>query len=460
MIMLLQVLLLTGCGPETPGGADSVAASPGISDVVVEPGEVVPSVLRVRWSTELPSSSTVQLKLDDELAVTVEDTALSTSHDLRVQGLKAGRDYELSVSSSTGDTAEESEWTTVSVEPPPDWVPAFTVSLVDDTRHEGGWVLMNVGNDVSSGAVIVDRDGDVVWWAGAGEDVLSTASTLSRDGQSVLLASQQKPMEGDDGDILEVALDGSTSTSHPAPGLHHAFVELEDGSLAYLAVDIQDYEGDQVIADTIRVVNGDGEVSELFNAWDHFVPEALCSHYAAVAYAADAIDWLHANSLALDSERGSLHMMARNWDALLEVDLATGALVGQIGGAQSELAYADPDYDAFDHPHFSQLTTDGIVLMDNGTHRSPEASRAVEYSFDRDAGIIELVWEYWDPEGRYVSAIGDVEKLAGGNHLVSWTTSGLVTEIADQDVVWQLEAALGSATGWVAHLPSLQGRVR
>ncbi len=446
---LASAVLLVGCtstvGGENPDGV-------GISAVSVEPAEFAPSVLVVRWTTRLAATSRVEVSLDDEIVAAVEDAALTTEHELRVQGLKAGRDYQIVAASEVGVERESSAAVAVAAEAAPSWVPALVVSEVDASRHEGGFVLMSVGNQAESGAVLVDRDGDVVWWAFAGADRLSTASVVRRDGKAVLFASQQRAMDGAEGAILEVALDGSSARTHPAPGLHHAFTELADGSLAYLAVDIRDFEGEAVIGDTVVVVDDAGEVREVFNAWDHIVPSAFCSHYEPVPYAAGAVDWLHANSLALVPGGNTLLVMARNADALLEVDPATGEIGLQISGAAS----ADP----FDHGHYSQLTADGILMMDNGPHRTPPASRAVEYRVDRDAGTIALTWAYWEPEGRHVVALGDVKKLVGGNRLVSWSTAGLVTEVADQDVVWQLAAGLGSSTGWVSHVPTLAGAVQ
>lgn len=429
----------------------------GIVNVQAAPSEFVPSVIVVTWSTEAPSTSRVDFALDGVVVRTLADSALTTEHELRMQGLKAGREYGVAVSSASGEHVETAEGSTVAVEAAPAWVPAITLSNVDAARHEGGYLLMSIGKQGESGAVLLDREGDVVWWASPGPNVLSTASRIRLDGVSVLVGSQLPELGGDEGSILDVALDGSTWRTLPAPGFHHAFAEVDGGAVAYVAADIRDFEGALVMGDTIEIVGADESVTQLFNAWDHYLPAARCSHYEAVDYAGGAIDWMHANSLAWDPERNQLNLMARNWDSLIEVDRTTGEPGLQLGGATSDFTFTHTENGPFDHPHYSHLTDDGFAVLDNGAHRDPPASRAAEYTLDREAGTLDLTWEYWDPEGRYVAALGDVQRLPGGNHLVSWGAAGLVTEIAGQDVVWQLETEITGATGWIEYVPTLPG---
>ncbi|MFZ5479779.1 MAG: aryl-sulfate sulfotransferase [Myxococcota bacterium] len=436
------------------GGPDDPDAALTLTDVGVSASEWVPTVQTVTWTTPAPATSRVRAERDDGTAVEREDLALVTEHEVTLHGLVAGRTYDVVASSTSADGEEASSGVvSVAIEGAPSWVPSFTLSNVDPARHAGGYVLLNVGSDAASGVVIVDREGDPVWWAEAGEQVLSTATALRRDGSAVILASQDLGMGGAAGTLVEVALDGSWRVEHPAPGLHHAFAELPSGELAFVSAELAEVDGVRVIEDLVRVVGEDGEVRDLFRALDHFEPAARCSHYAPVAYAEGATDWLHANGLAWDEAAGALYLMARNWDALVALDPDTGSPLRQIGGSESALDWAAGAEDPWDHAHHSVMVADGVALLDNGAHRDPEWTRAAEYGWS--SGELELVWEYWDPEGRSVPALGDVRRLDGGNRLVAWGTLGFVTELADQDVVWQADAEVGYGVGWVQHLAEL-----
>lgn len=451
-----------GGGQKTPSHSDTAApeAEPLLlSDLSVSAGEIVPSVNTVRWTTSAPASSEVTVWRAGEVAARFADSALSAAHSLPLFGLKAGQTYAVQVRSVSAEGAEASaDGGLIGVAPKPDWLPELTATSLG--ADAGGFLLLSLISDAVGGAVIVDRDGDVVWWAKAGEGVLSTANALRAGGGSVLISVQEPEMGTDQGGVLEVALDGTWSTLHAAPGLHHAFTELPDGALAYLGAQISEVAGERVLEDTVEIVDAAGAHRRLFRGLDHFALSAPCSHYAPVGYADGATDWLHANAIAWSPEAEAILFMARNFDALIALDPGTGEPLWQVGGADSALDWADPDEDPWDHPHFSQLAADGIRVMDNGSHRDPEASRAAEYKWDFESGEIALVWDYWDPEGRYIPAIGDVKALYEQRRLVSWSIAGLVTELDGDEVVWQLETALGWGTGQVTWIPDEGGGAR
>jgi len=104
----------------------------------------------------------------------------------------------------------------------------------------------------------------------------------------------------------------------------------------------------------------------------------------------------------------------------------------------------------------SHFWGDGFLVFDNGYHHEPAHSRVVEYAFDADAGIVEQVWEYWDPMGRFIPLLGDARRLPNGNTLTSWTQAGMLVELTPEgDEVWRIEADVGTMMGRVSYLEEL-----
>ena len=105
----------------------------------------------------------------------------------------------------------------------------------------------------------------------------------------------------------------------------------------------------------------------------------------------------------------------------------------------------------------SQVLDGGFTLFNNGDHLEEKVSSAQEWAFDETTMEMTRVWEYKDPEGRFVPMVGDVRKLSGGNYLISWTSLGRLTEVTpDHRLVWEAETGgLGNMTVRVRWLPNL-----
>jgi hypothetical protein len=87
-----------------------------------------------------------------------------------------------------------------------------------------------------------------------------------------------------------------------------------------------------------------------------------------------------------------------------------------------------------------------MMLFDNGNRRDhivqtneTGVSKAIELQFTGDPPTFaEIVWEWTLPE--YNSALGDADRLPGGNTLVTAGISGALYEVApDTTVLWSLE---------------------
>jgi hypothetical protein len=163
----------------------------------------------------------------------------------------------------------------------------------------------------------------------------------------------------------------------------------------------------------------------------------------------DAWEVIHSNSLMYRPETNHYYLLSKYLDALLKIDRATGEVVWQFGGVNSDMLVLESQ-GRWGHPHMSHLWDGGMMIFDNGHHYDVERSRIAEYKWDEELMQARLVWEYWDPEDRFIMMMGDARKLPNGNYLASWFSAGMITEITrEKEVVWRLTSDLGAAVSRV-----------
>jgi hypothetical protein len=171
-------------------------------------------------------------------------------------------------------------------------------------------------------------------------------------------------------------------------------------------------------------------------------------------------DFDHANALAIDPTDGNYVVSLRSLDALVKVDYQTGAVLWQLGGAQTQFSIVGDPLGGFQGQHSVRVLPNGnILLYDNGLHHDPPESRAVEYQLDTTAKTATLVWEYRRVPVIETEFVGSVERLTNGDTLVAFAYAGVVDE-ADPEghLVWEASLFTGTAPRVayrVRRLPSL-----
>jgi len=323
-----------------------------------------------------------------------------------------------------------------------------------------------------SWTVIVDRDGDYVFYAQGEERTIIPTSKVGLDGQSILFTSNDSSQTDDVSTITRIALDGSTESVTEIATGHHDFAELPGGGFGYLGMDFQvhDVEGEEweIAGDTIIEIE-EGETrsdasNEVFNAFDEYnEPWRPCSHFDNGAYGyEDMADWTHANSIVLDEDAEAFYVMAKNLDAIWKIDRLTGEIIWEMGGQMSDFSW-DSDTKPWSHAHMSQVWDGGLVMFDNGYHNDDKVSRIVEYQYNEDTMELEQVFDYYDADGAFSPLLGDVKKLPEGNYIASWMVSGRLTEITTEgEVVWQADMEVGNATSrvtWIEDLYDMQTKL-
>jgi len=455
---------------------DSAALRTTLGGVTLEPDAEVSSVVRVGWDPSVQGTAWAEYGLDGELGT---ESPTVVAEELTLLGLKAGREYTVVVHVADGDGVEwVSEPATVQLAAAPSELPLFTVTDVDEAAWEGdGFLLTSVISAGPSWVVIVDRDGDYVWWTeGAHGPILGVER--SADGRRLTWLENNPGEDGADGGARTRALDLSGNSFAEGVSAHHASLELPDGRVAWIGYETRTVElADRTItvtADTILEADADavGEPSTRWSFLDDY-PHGVwnvCHHASEEGYDAGAGDLTHGNSLMYDEAQDDFLFMARNLDALMRIDRQTGELIWQIGGKYGEFDdvagdTVDPDDAAevdgpaqtwWSHGHMSHWWDGGFAVFDNGYHHADKQSRAVVYAYDEAARTITRGRTYESDAHDFEGVLGDAKLLSGGDLLVTWTLTGVIEEVDPAGrAVWRASVELGHTFGRTTYFDSL-----
>jgi hypothetical protein len=340
------------------------------------------------------------------------------------------------------------------------WFPArFERSGVlryDPARAQSGYTLYGVAADLS--AHLVDMDGSELHrWSITREQVMPEASRQLRTFFGALSAQVEGRYLYPNGDLLMVYEQQATG-EWGGP-----LIKLDKDSHILWKADIKGHHalevvGDRIyvltqtfrpptqtpivpslaqmpyIDDNVTILDADGKP-----VGSHPVLQALARtpnmRLGDVVPFNDRADPLHTNSVDVLTEQtarfipgakpGDVLVSLKHLDMLAVMDLDSDTFVWTLrGGWRAQ--------------HDAKLLPNGhILLFDNeGGLMQHGRSRVLEIAPDTGA----IVWSYdgTDDDPLYSSIRGGVQRLSGGNTLISESTTGRILEVApDRSVVWE-----------------------
>ncbi|MEY3385871.1 MAG: hypothetical protein RIR53_682 [Bacteroidota bacterium] len=165
---------------------------------------------------------------------------------------------------------------------------------------------------------------------------------------------------------------------------------------------------------------------------------------------APSIRYFHLNSVEVDRD-GHFLISARHSSLVAKIHRTTGEVLWILGGKLNQFTFenglGNSDPAEFSYQHDARRLPNGnISLFDNGTQRTPQWSRGVEYQLDEQKKICRLVWQYRKSPDLYAGVQGSMQTLPNGNRLIAWGSAlsnnrTLLTEVAPNGDV-MLEAEL------------------
>lgn len=263
-------------------------------------------------------------------------------------------------------------------------------------------------------AVIVDQDGEVVWYWQTG--LGPQGSTRRANGNWVFLDPNNHTLR-------EVTPDG-----RPGAGLdgtaqiqmHHDVVATPQNTLYFLSLDTATFSGTVWTGEAIYEWNPEtGSVVRRWRSADMMNPALDSAPRTTTA------DWLHANALNI-GPRGNVLVSLHSLNQIISLTPDFSAFEWRLGGPRSTRAVAGTAVFTGQHAA-AELDGNHVLMFDNGYERTTTMdSRALEIDLGTGSTAPSIAWE-WEPQpGNWARIISSARRLTNGNTLVLFGSAGLV----------------------------------
>ncbi len=410
----------------------AVACAPevGPADVTVAPHDTIGSLLVVSWRQALDASAWVEFCRPGEAWQRSPAMArIAGTHEELVLGMPYDTEVEVQVVVDDPEGAVASEPLLARTEPVPEGLPVPELVHLDaDAVESSGHFLVGSINGDPGGWVggqywtfLIDRAGQLVWAAPTPDQHWTLYAGISADGSALLWDEATYWSDFDSGlasVVHRIRIDGTVVHTHPTPGLHHAFAELADGSLAWAAAD-------GFTDETLEVLSPDGDRQSLWRCSTDW-PQAL-----------ELVPFCQANTVTWHPEPETFLLSYPLQHTVIEVgrDGAMGRAWGQTEGAAG---FADPDT-TFWWQHGSVFTAEGTLLVSTKDQEEGHETLVREYRVDAE-GPLEALWSFGGGEGLYAETAGEAHRLANGNTLHNYGSDARLREVTpDGEVVWEVD---------------------
>lgn len=412
----------------------------------------VSTVATVTWSTEDPTTGYIEYGLDpDNLDQrTPMSTSAATEHDQLLLGLAASTTYHYRVISVDADNGEDTvAGETESFETGflPVGLPPITTTVPPGAGGHDAYTIVPVISDQAS-LLILDAQGQIVWYH-AVDNLLDTyRGRLSVDGQSILYnAGSVSGDPAENSEMVRVGLDGTVLQRMPVPLLAHDFVEHPDGTIGAMAVEYRMVGDRNVRGDKIVEVDANGVVTPVFSTWNCYDPN--------VDIGSDQEHgWTFANALDFDPVENVYYLGMRNFSSIAKIDRVTGQCIWTLGLTSSDFQFAD-NAPPFKHQHQFEIRGNELMVFDN-EGAFGRNSRVTKYSLDFAQMVVNHEWSYMSDPSVYTFVLGEPTTLQNGDIFVNWSAAGRMERInAEQQMQWRVEIPAGQIFGFNTVVDSL-----
>lgn len=392
------------------------------SELVWRPDGNVSSLVRVGWTQSGPASVRVEYSFDDgvwESTPTAEYGAGTWERVLA--GIPFGTSATWRV---VLDEDAVVDGGTLTTGPLPPGLPVARITTSDPDRWDadGKYLLASI-NQEQGGWVrgtfwtfLMDRKGRMVWAHPAPQKHWTLFAQLSPAGDAIVWDEQTYWSEfhgGQGSTVHRWKLDRELEEI-ATPGLHHAFVELPDGTIAWGAKDFS--EGEVLM----EKPPGEAEGHAIWSCGRDwlFIPEC------------------ESNGLYYHEPTDSYLYSFYTNNSVVEVDRALGSSRWWAGDAWWGYRF-DPSGTQFTWQHGVSYTDTGTLLLSSSFEAGGAGIETwlLEYGVDHKNNTLHLMWA--DSAGIRAETNGQAWRLPGGNTLHLLGSASIVREVEPGgDDVW------------------------
>jgi hypothetical protein len=142
-------------------------------------------------------------------------------------------------------------------------------------------------------------------------------------------------------------------------------------------------------------------------------------------------DLLHLNSVEPDGD--GLIVSSRHTDSVFRIDRATGKIDWKLGGSyvagrSLTVLGVPPGEDVFGGQHDARLLPDGTLTVYDNRGYATGSPAAVRFRIDAAARTATRIEHVTNPDIRKSQWGGSARKLPGGDWVIAWGATSLVTE--------------------------------
>ncbi len=345
-------------------------------------------------------------------------------------GLKQARDYRFHIEATLDNSTCVSPRYTLPRTGSYAELPAISVSVARASKREPGFIVTSSGMSRPSGAFIIDADGEIVWYFAAPSS--PTRALMDYEGEHMWMLALNLLNSG--GEMRYVSMDGKVVQLN-VPGLetaHHDFTIMPGGKVAALGWSEPGIDPES----ELLVWSPDGSVTRPFKIGSNLLRS----------------DSFHANAIHYIENDDSFTISDLNPNAMVKVS-AQGTPEWQLGGSCEDAPSGDrcsPGTWEISHGH--HLLEDGTFVFFNNTNT--EKSHVLQFQLESNTDTF-LATQQKDYVGTaYTSNLGDVQRLPGGNTLVTYSAQGKIVEL---DSAWNEVQTFSVRIGYTSFRPSLYG---
>lgn len=414
--------------------------------------ESVNTLAHLEWSTDTDAPSWVEYGLTKDYGMVTPVGEGGTEHSFALLGTPPLTEVFYRAVSEI-DGKERDVKGSIETGGVPSDLPDFEITVYEPDRVSDDAFILGTAFGTLPCVYLIDREGNWLWYKRVNPLKNPIEINFERGSNNILFNSFLIDHSEDDSNVTRVSLDGRVDEDIDTPFGHHAFTELPDGSIAFLAIDVRDFDvgadGDEepVVGDAIVVAPADGgEPYTFWSVWDDSFDHDPAWHDRwDSGFYPQGGDWTHANSLHYYEASNTFLVSFRNLDMIAEIDADSGEVLREFGGATGyQLTEGSR---SFNYQHDVSWTPADTLLMITTDDKVNETT-AVEYAIDDDERTLEEIWSHGDGEGIHVLVQGTARELDNGNRLINFGSSGLVREVTPEgDVVWEMSVRVGFAFG-------------
>lgn len=315
------------------------------------------------------------------------------------------------------------------------WIhpPIASITGKDPDPNASGDVFVNVGNSIQSGPMILDPDGNLIWFdplpnRGAAFDT----AVQTYDGQTALTfyaAGADVIMNHNYQTIATV-----NAGNGYALDLHEFELTPQGTALITVAKDVpwnlsavggprQGMLSDSAIQEI------DVKTGQVLWQWDSDQHVPITASYAPKPHKKKPWDYFHINSVQQLPD-GNLLVSARQTWTVYEIDKQTGAVLWRLGGKNSSFKIGHGAN--FEWQHDATMMPDGhtMTLFDDGAgaYDNESQSRALRINLNYQRHRATLVHAYTHNPPLLTYSQGNLQTLPDGNTFVGFGSAPFFTE--------------------------------